>query len=121
MGAWADYLISAVSYNPNREIIEVEVYEDLGDKVSFPQLVDKLTITHNIRQGKKYITIYKTLNNWRRGDPVYLHIVGGSPWLRIDDNKTALDNLGMLPSINYDERAQTLAALQEQIKIKKKL
>ena len=104
MAKWADYLISAVSYNPNRQIMEVEVHEDLDGKMGPVELVDKLTIAHNIRRGKKYVTIFRRLETWKRGEQVNLFRVDGDPYLRTDKNKVPLDNLGDLPNIDYTKK-----------------
>ena len=107
MTKWADYLISAVSYNQNRHIIEVEVHEDLDGVMGPEQLMDKLTITHNIRKGKTFVTIFKTSDSCTLGQKVNLYSVDGNPYLRIDKNRVNLDNLGELSSIDYNKKKTT--------------
>ena len=104
MAKWADYLIPAVLYNSDREIIKVQVHEDLDGKVGPAEIVDKLDIAHNMKKGKTYVTIHKTLNSWRLGERVNLFSVGGDPYLRIDKNKVDLDNLGDIPDIDYSKK-----------------
>ncbi len=104
MAKWADYLVAAASYDSNREIVEAEVHEDLDGKMGPAEIVDKLTISHNMQKGKTYMTIFKTLNSWRRGERVHMFSVGGSPYLRIDKNKVSLDNLGDVPEIDYSKK-----------------
>ena len=104
MVKWADYLISAVSYNPNREITEVQVHQDLDGKMGPAEIVDKLTIAHNIRRGKSYVTIFQTLNSWKKGEYVNLFRIDGTPYIRIDKNKVNLDNLGELANIDYSKK-----------------
>ena len=104
MVKWADYLVSAVSYNQNREITEVQVHEDLDGKMGSAEFVDKLTVSHNMRKGKTYVTIIKALDSWKRGLEIRLYSVGGEPYLRIDRNKVNLDNLGDIPEVDPSKK-----------------
>jgi len=104
MAKWADYLVSAVSYSPNREIIEAEVHEDLDGKIGRTETVDKITMSHNMRKGKTYITVFKTLNSWKRGQEIHLYSVNGHPYLRIDRNKVNMDHLGDIPDIDHNKK-----------------
>ena len=46
-----------------------------------------------------YITIYSGLSSWKQGHKIRTFRIGGQPYLRIDDNKVKLDNLGDLPQV----------------------
>ena len=104
MAKWADYLVTAVSYDPNREIMEVEVHEDLDGRMGPAEMTDKLTMSHNMRKGKTYMTVFRTLGSWKRGEQIRMFSVGGNPYFRIDKNKVSLDNLGDIPDIDYSKK-----------------
>jgi len=104
MAKWADYLVSAASYDPDREITGVEVHEDLDGRMGPAEIIDKLTMSHNMRKGKSYVTIFRTLDSWRRGQEINMFSVGGNPYIRIDKNRVSLDNLGDIPDIDHTKK-----------------
>lgn len=97
MGMWADYLISAVSYDGDRLIRSAVRHEDAGDGVGAGEEVDRMTISSEIRKGRRYCTVYSGVDTWRRGSDVRSFTVGGQPYLRTDSNRVRMDNLGDLP------------------------
>lgn len=99
MDRWADFLISEVSYDTNHKISQAKVHVDKGNYISDGEIIDRRTIAHNIKKGKSYITIYKTLTAWRKGEPVRTFHVDSEYSLRIDNNKVTLDFLGSIPEI----------------------
>ena len=99
MEKWADYLISAVRYNPEHtRIIKVREHEDLGDKVGQATEVTRQEVISKIKQGKKYMTIFRTKDGkWKRGEEVHILTIDGEEFIRTDANKIKADNLGNLP------------------------
>ena len=98
---WADFVITAVKRGPTSgKISQVQIHKDYGNSLSPPEIVDKMVIAHNIKKGKKYITVFKISNtNWKPGDYVRAFVKDGEAFIRSDDNKVGLDNLGTLPDI----------------------
>lgn len=95
MTKWADYLISAVRYNGSHKIVKVMQHEDKEGTVGEGIEVDRALVASNIKNGKTYMTIYSgPKNTWRMGKKVNAFRVGGEYCIRIDNNKTDIDNLG---------------------------
>ena len=98
MGKWADYLISAVRYSPDRRLItEVKQHEDTEDDVGQESVVNRATVADNVKKGKKYVTVVSSGSNWQKRDSVRTFIVEGNYYIRADKNKVSRDNLGPLP------------------------
>ena len=100
MDKWADFLISAVRYSADDTHIErVRVHEDLGDKVSgSPTESLRTEVVKNIKNGKTYVTIFKSQAGWNKGQDVHIIKVGNEEFIRTDKNQTARDNLENLPT-----------------------
>ena len=98
---WADFVISAVKRGSSSgRITQVQIHKDIGKSLSNPEIVDKMVIAHNIKKGKKYITAFKiSETNWEPGEYVRAFVKDGEAFIRTDDNKVNLDNLGTLPDI----------------------
>jgi len=99
MDKWADYLISAVSYGPNRQITKMRQHEDDGDSISKGTLVDKITVATNLKKGITYITIYSGKSTWKKGNFLKTFRTENEYFLRVDKNRVPLDNLGDLPEL----------------------
>ncbi len=95
MDKWADFLISEVRYGKNHLIDEVKIHTDDG-AISDSTTVPKSAITHNIKNGKTYKTIFHSLKGWKVGEDVRLFRVSGDYFLRVDQNKVNQDNLGQI-------------------------
>lgn len=93
---WADYLISAVSYNEDHtKIVKVRQHEDKNGKISNPVEIGRAEVASNIKNGKRYVTIYSGPHDtWRLGKKVNAFRVNGEYCIRVDQNKVNLDNLG---------------------------
>jgi len=103
MAGWADYLLSAVQYGPDRMIVRARQHEDDGEQIGRGAMVDRRTIADNIKKGSTYSTVFAgTGGSWRRGEPVRLVRSGGGYAIRVDANRVMLDNLGMLPDVEGD-------------------
>ena len=98
MAKWADFLISAAKYSSDHtKIIQVKQHPDLDGNVGEGELVDKRTVSSNIKNGKTYRTIFNGgPNDWTKGDIVRTYSVDGEFFIRADKNKVNLDNLGLL-------------------------
>ncbi len=96
MGKWADYLISEVKYGKNHQIEQVKIHTEEEGEISTGTLADRSQISHNIKNGKSYKTIFHSLKGWKEGDSVYVSRVDGDSFIRIDKNKTEQDFLGSI-------------------------
>ena len=103
MDKWADYLISEVSYD-SKHLISVAIrHQDTDKGITKGTLVDRLTISSDIKNGLSYITIYTGKNSWKKGHRINTFSINGDPFLRIDGNKVELDSLGDLPVVTSIE------------------
>jgi len=99
MEKWADYLISAVQYDPEHlHITKVQIREDMGDKVGRgSESSRREEVIANIKSKKTYTTIYKGQGNkWEKGEVVRIIVVDGAEYIRTDRNQKRSDNLGDL-------------------------
>ena len=97
MTKWADYLISEVKYVKDHLIEEVKSHTDDEGVISEPKIVDRSQISHNVKSGKTYRTIFRSLNGWKPGDLINVLRVSGNHYIRIDKNKVERDFLGSIP------------------------
>ena len=100
MVKWADYLISAVQYDPEHpHINKVKGYEDReGNKVGDPFESSRKEVIENIKNNKTYITIFKGEDKkWHEGKVVHIIVVGETEYIRTDQNQEGYDNLENLP------------------------
>ena len=105
MDKWADYVITAFKRGSGLGVIsQVQQHEDKGNEFGKPELVDKIQVAHNIRKGKKYMTVYKINDvDWEKGDTVRTFLKDGTPYIRNDKNIVASDNLGEIPEIQISQ------------------
>ena len=115
MKKWADYLISEVSYDSEHLISIAMRHQDTDNGITKGKSVDRLTIASDIKNGFTYITIYSGINSWKPGNKLRTFSIGGSPYLRIDENKAKLDFLGDLPESSFVEIIQELESQPESI------
>ena len=115
MKKWADYLISEVSYDSEHLISIAIRHQDTDNGITKGKSVDRLTIASDIKNGFTYITIYSGINSWKPGNKLRTFSIGGSPYLRIDENKAKLDFLGDLPESSFVETIQELESQPESI------
>lgn len=99
MEKWADYCISAVQYDADRNHIEeVEVREDKGDTLGEASKWKRETVASSIKDGKTFVTILKGSNGkWEKGEDVHAIEINNKEYIRTDANKEESDNLGDLP------------------------
>ena len=99
MKKWADYLISEVRYDSENLISTAIRHQDTDLGITLGELIDRSTITSDIKNGLSYITIYNGKNSWKKGHKIQTFSIGGIPYFRIDENKVKLDYLGDLPEL----------------------
>lgn len=98
MAQWADYAITAVSYDGDySRITAVKRRPDRGDRLGPATTVRRHTVVTALENGTTYCTATKTTSGWRKGDDVGTVTVGGETFIRTDGNQVAEDNLGELP------------------------
>jgi len=107
MEKWADYLISQVRYTSDHLISNAIRHKDTDQGITKGKPVDRLTIASDIKNGLLYITIYNQNNSWKKGHRIQTFSIGGTPYLRIDQNKVQLDFLGDLPEPAESEEEAT--------------
>ena len=100
MSKWADYLISAVAYDPGRQIISLKRHKDHGDSIGSGEITDKVSVASDINNGISYMTVYSTLSNWKLGQKIRAPRVDSTVCLRIDDNRVKYDNLGSIQKLD---------------------
>lgn len=96
---WADYLISAVSYNAAETHIEnVRVHKDEGDNLGSASVWKRSSVVENLDAGYSFMTITKGNDGkWYQGAKVSIVTVSGVKYIRTDADATPEDNLGSLP------------------------
>jgi hypothetical protein len=99
MAKWADFGISAVSYNEEETHIEKVIVHEVNDESIGPGAVKtRGLVVGEIKHGKTYTTILKTgEGKWKRGQDVHTIKVKNKEYIRTDANKTGKDNLENLP------------------------
>ena len=99
MEKWADYLISAIQYDPEHSHIKkVRIHEDMGDKGGHTSESSRREVIANIKSKKTYITVYRGQGNkWEKGEAVRIIVVDGTEYIRTDRNQKRSDNLGDIP------------------------
>ncbi|EPA06506.1 hypothetical protein [Candidatus Nitrosarchaeum limnium] len=116
MNKWADYLISSVSYTPERLISGAIRHEDTEKGITNGEQVDRITLTSDIKHGLSYITIYSGKDSWKKGYKLKIFSIDGEYYLRIDGNKAKLDYLGDIPEIPLDKYNSDKETSSKQIK-----
>jgi hypothetical protein len=99
MAKWADYLISAVSYNSRHtHIDQVMAHLDSGDTVGEGKIYNRSKVVELINDGKTFCTIVKNSEGrWDKGQKVFIINVNGVSYIKTVDNGTEADNLENLP------------------------
>ena len=100
MNKWADFVISQVNYDSCHLIFKALRHKDSLNGIDDGTLVDRLTIISDIKNGLNYITVYSGLSSWKRGHKIRILKTDDQFYIRIDDNKVKLDNLGDLPELS---------------------
>ena len=91
MAKWADYLISAVTYDSNHLILKIKQHTDNGKTVSQGDIVDRDTLANNLGHGVKYMTLYNGLEKVRIGKNVRYFRAYEHHYIRTDKNKVTTE------------------------------
>ncbi|NUW66940.1 DUF3892 domain-containing protein [Vibrio coralliilyticus] len=99
MAKWADYLISAVRYNPEHtHITHLYAHEDKGESFGEGASYTRQAIVDAIEKGTTFVTIYKNdQGKYSKGQKVFVIKVSGISYLKTTDNNKDEDNLENLP------------------------
>jgi len=102
---WATYVITAVGYDGSgKQIVEVEVREDLDTTLDAPSVWRRQSVIQAIRNGFTFVTAFERAGSWHRGAKVEIVRVGFEEFLRTDANQERADNLGELPVLSGHHR-----------------
>ena len=96
---WADYLISAVRYNPaGTHIDEVLAHEDRGETVGSGISANRAEVVRALEIGTTFMTIFMGPDSrWIKGASVGTVTIEGEKYIRTDADRTKKDNLDRLP------------------------
>lgn len=99
MSKWADYGISAVSFNSTHTHIDrVRVHPDNGETIGSPTEYQRADVVNAIRNGTTFVTIFNADNGkWNKGQLVYPIKINNTLYLKTVDNGKPVDNLDNLP------------------------
>ena len=114
MDKWADYLISEVNYDSDHLISSAKRHQDTEKGISLGDIIDRLTIASDIKNGLVYTTIYSAKDSWKKGNQIRVFSLKGNPYLRIDNNKVNLDFLGDLPEISIPSETLISEPVEEE-------
>ena len=114
MDKWADFLISEVNYDSDHLISSAKRHQDTEKGISLGDIIDRLTIASDIKNGLVYTTIYSAKNSWKKGNQIRVFSLKGNPYIRIDNNKVNLDFLGDLPEISIPSEPLISEPVEEQ-------
>jgi len=96
---WADYCITAVSFNTKHSHIEeVRRRVDNGDTLGTGSDVSRETVVADIKRGVTYVTVFKDdKGDWRKGQAVFIVTINGEEYIKTVEDRTTKDNLDNLP------------------------
>ena len=114
MDKWADFLVSEVNYDSDHLISSAKRHQDTEKGISLGDIIDRLTIASDIKNGLVYTTIYSAKNSWKKGNKIRVFFLKGNPYLRIDNNKVNLDFLGDLPEISIPSETLISEPVEEE-------
>lgn len=99
MSKWADFGISAVSYNSSHTHIDkVRAHPDTGSTIETPSEYSRTEVVAAIEKGVTFITIFKNhVRKWQKGQPIQIIKINGVEYIKTVDNGNEADNLENLP------------------------
>lgn len=99
MNKWADYCISAIRYDINKNrIIKTKIHKDNSDSIGNEEEWTRTQVISAIEDGKTFVTITRNNNNsWIKGQDVHVITVNNNKYIRTDKNSKEADNLENLP------------------------
>lgn len=97
---WADYIITAVSFNSAGTHIEaVEIRADNGDTAGADSEATRAQVIASIEAGRTFCTATQASNgNWQKGAAVKIVVIDDQKYLRTKADSTKADNLDRLPA-----------------------
>jgi hypothetical protein len=96
---WADYLITAVSFNTSGTHIEaVQIYPDEGDKVGSASQASRAQVVAWLESGYTFCTATSSGGKWHMGAPVEIVIIDNQQFIKTRADGTKVDNLDNLPT-----------------------
>jgi hypothetical protein len=92
---WADYVITAVRFNPaGTHIEEVRVREDTGDKLTAATTKTRASVVSQIEAGYSYCTATEGSDGkWQCGAAVKIITIGGERFIKTKPDSIKKDNL----------------------------
>ena len=109
---WADYVIVAVRYDPDRtHITHVQLHRDDGRSLGPQQLWTRNQVIDAIQHHMTFATAFTYVGVHFKDEDVRLVRVGDSSYLRTDAKRTAQDDFGRaqefmnLPAHYHHQRA----------------
>jgi len=99
MSKWADYLITQVSYDDQKNhILKVKSCEDLGDRVGDSFIESRKEVIAKLKRGLSYCTApMNREGKLIKGQPVVIVKINGIEFIKTEKNDIPKDNLGELP------------------------
>ncbi len=93
------YWVSGIRRNLDQTIGHLRVHQNNGRSVGKVHTWSRQDVVQAVQQrSESFTAIYATADRiWREGEDVRLILVNNLPFLRIDANEIANDNLGRLP------------------------
>ena len=99
MAKWADYCISAVSYDEKHSHInKLRVHECFEKGIATGAVWKREIVVSKIEDGCSFITVKKgTGGKWMPGEDVRKIRINHTDYVRTDNNSSTSDNLSSLP------------------------
>lgn len=95
---WADYCISAVSFNSGHTHIDkVKARKDLGEKLDAEIIYTRAEIVSAINAGNTFVTVVMSNGSLSIGQPVFVVTINGVKFIKTVRDNTTKDNLDNLP------------------------
>jgi Protein of unknown function (DUF3892) len=96
---WADYLITAVSFNASGTHIEaVEIRPDEGDKAGSASRASRAQVVTWLESGYMFCTATVSGGNWQKGAEVKIVTIEGTKYIKTKADGIKKDNLDNLPT-----------------------
>jgi Protein of unknown function (DUF3892) len=96
---WADYLITAVSFNASGTHIEaVQIYPDEGDKVGSASQASRVQVVAWLESGYTFCTAISSGGKWHMGASVKIVIIDNQQFIKSKADSSKFDNLDNLPT-----------------------
>lgn len=99
MAKWADYLITAVSFNASGTHIEaVEIRPDEDDKAGSASQISRAQVVAWLESGYTFCTATASGGNWQKGAEVKIYEYDSEKFIKTKADGIKKDNLDDLPT-----------------------